>query len=75
MIKITKTTVHKTAEQVAKEQGVSLSRIQLLLKNRRIAGATKHGRDWLIPAGYTILPSDKKRGPQKFLKMRKPSHD
>jgi excisionase family DNA binding protein len=38
-----------TARQIAEKWGISLRRVQALLKDGRIPGAIKPSRDWLIP--------------------------
>jgi excisionase family DNA binding protein len=38
-----------TVKEIAKVWGVSPCRVRQLLKDNRIAGARKVGRDWLIP--------------------------
>lgn len=40
----------KTASQAAQQWAVSPQRVRVWLKEGRIPGAVKIGRDWLIPA-------------------------
>jgi excisionase family DNA binding protein len=52
-----------TAEQAAEKLGVSLRRMQALLKQRRIPGARLvGGRIWQVPDNFTVTPG--KRGPK-----------
>ena len=45
-----------TAQRAAAECGVSLSRIRQLLQQRRVEGAKKFGRQWLVPTPVVVLP-------------------
>jgi excisionase family DNA binding protein len=38
-----------STEQAAEELGVTIRRVQALLKDGRFIGAQKFGRDWMIP--------------------------
>lgn len=51
-----------TAQEAAEKRGVSIRRIQLLCRQRRIPGARYVGRVWLLPEDFTITPG--KRGPK-----------
>ena len=50
-----------TAAAAAK-LGVNLQRIRALLKERRIPGARRVGRQWFIPEDFTVTPGT--RGPK-----------
>ena len=45
-----------TTERAAEDRGVSPRRIRQLLRERRIEGAVKLGRQWIIPIPVVILP-------------------
>ena len=45
-----------TTEKAAEDRGVSPRRIRQLLRERRIQGAVKLGRQWIIPIPVVILP-------------------
>ena len=45
-----------TAQQAAKEVGLSYSRMRQLLNEGRIRGAFKTPMNWLIPSPVEILP-------------------
>ena len=45
-----------TAQQAAKEVGLSYSRMRQLLNEGRIRGAFKTPLNWLIPSPVEILP-------------------
>ncbi|SAK98485.1 hypothetical protein AWB80_07532 [Caballeronia pedi] len=45
-----------STEEAAKRHGVSKRRIQALLKQERIPGATRFNGDWMLPDDFTILP-------------------
>jgi len=49
----------KTVKQVAKELGVSKSRVRFLCLNERIIKAEKLGRDWMISDSYEIIKGKK----------------
>lgn len=69
MIRIVKTQPFYTTVTLAKKLGVSISRIQLLCRTGRIAGAQRQGRDWVIPSDYVIKPSRAKTGGKRFAKI------
>lgn len=46
-----------TAE-AAKRQGVSKRRMQRLIQEERVPGATRWGRDWMVPDDFIVLPPD-----------------
>lgn len=50
-----------TAEKMAINWGVSIRRVQILCREGRITGATKHGNVWFIPEDAT-KPSPVKPG-------------
>lgn len=50
-----------TLREAAKRRGLSLRRLQLLCKNRRISGARFVGARWLVPDDFTVRPG--RRGP------------
>ncbi len=50
----------KTANQYAKEWGISQRRVQILCAEGRVTGAFKIGEFWAIPSG-TPKPEDKRR--------------
>jgi len=49
-----------TSKQFAKRHKVTVPRIRRLCIDGRIAGAIKHGRDWLIPAD-ALYPADSRK--------------
>lgn len=46
----------------AKQRGISVRRLQILCKQRRIPGARFVGRVWLLPENYSVTPG--LRGPK-----------
>ena len=48
-----------TTAQAADALGVTRGRIVQLLNEKRIAGAMKFGRDWMIPSPVNITPGAK----------------
>jgi hypothetical protein len=56
-----------TAHEAASRRLVTARRIQVLAQQGRIPGAKKHGREWMIPANFKILPPVKR--PKKMLKL------
>ncbi len=44
-----------TTKQAADELGVTDQRVRQLLAERRIVGAEKPGRDWMIPTPIQVL--------------------
>lgn len=61
----------KTVGDVAREQGVTVQRIQKLCKDGRIIGAIKRSGVWVIQPDYIIVPPVR-GGLRRFIKMRKP---
>lgn len=51
-----------TAQEAAEKRGVSLRRIQILCRQRRIPGARLVGRTWLLPEDFQVTPG--RRGPK-----------
>ncbi|MDR1687721.1 MAG: helix-turn-helix domain-containing protein [Clostridiales bacterium] len=51
---------HMTAKQAAEKWGLSLRQVQQLLKDGRIDGVTKFGRDYMIPSDAQ-KPEDRRR--------------
>ena len=51
-----------TTTEYAAKLGVHRSRVQALVRQGRIPGAKKVGRDWIIPAG--VWPTPGERGPK-----------
>lgn len=51
-----------TVKQFAKRRGVSEMRVRQLLQERRIPGARKLGRDWILPDRPVIKPPRNPRG-------------
>jgi hypothetical protein len=49
-----------TVSAAAAQLGVSVQRVRILLKRGRIAGAHKHGRDWIIPLPVRVLPGSRR---------------
>lgn len=62
-----KTKKQLTAQEAAASRGVTSRRIQLLAQADRIPGATKHGREWMIPAGFRVLPAPQR--PKRMAKL------
>jgi excisionase family DNA binding protein len=50
-----------SSKEAAKRMGVTISRIQALLRQRRIRGARLVGRTWMIPEDFEVTPGA--RGP------------
>jgi len=50
-----------SSKEAAKRMGVTISRVQALLRQRRIPGARLVGRTWLIPENFKVKPGT--RGP------------
>lgn len=50
-----------SSQQAAEQIGVSISRIQALLRQRRISGARLVGRVWMVPEDFRVTPGS--RGP------------
>lgn len=50
-----------TLSIAAKQRGISVRRLQILCKQRRIPGARFVGRIWMLPENYSVLPGS--RGP------------
>jgi excisionase family DNA binding protein len=50
-----------TSKEAAERMGVTISRIQALLRQRRIRGARLVGRTWLIPENFEVKAGT--RGP------------
>jgi len=48
--------------QAAEQIGLTQGRIRQLLREERIPGALKVGRDWLIPDAFTVAPPARPRG-------------
>lgn len=44
-----------TVAEAARVLGVTTGRVRQLLTARRIDGARKHGRDWVIPVPVIVL--------------------
>ena len=51
-----------TVQEVAAELAVTTERIGQLLREGRIEGARKHGRDWMIPSPVVRLAPEQKKG-------------
>ena len=49
-----------TVRQTAEKWGVSMRWVQIMLKEDRIEGAVRPGREWLIPK-TTPKPEDKRK--------------
>ena len=49
-----------STDEAAKLLGISTRRIRTLLQQDRVKGATKVGRQWLIPTPVEILPPSRK---------------
>ncbi len=58
------------AKQFSENWGISERRIIKLCKDGRIDGATKNGRQWLIPEN-TLKPSDKRANVSKYINTKK----
>lgn len=59
-----------TAHEAASRRSVTARRIQVLAQQGRIPGAKKHGREWMIPADFTVTPATKR--PKKMEKLLTP---
>ena len=51
-----------STQQAAERWGVSVRQVQIYLKNKRIEGAVRFGRDWMIPKDAE-KPFDGRRKP------------
>lgn len=51
-----------TTAEAAERLGVTPNRLRVLLGQRRIKGARLVGREWQIPADFTVTPGT--RGPK-----------
>ena len=56
-----------SVRQAAGSWGVTMRQVQLYLKENRINGAVRPGRDWLIPAGAVKPLSKRERVPERLL--------
>jgi hypothetical protein len=56
-----------TAQAAAEQHGVTARRIQVLAQQGRIPGVKKHGREWMIPPDFKVLPPPKR--PKKMAKL------
>jgi excisionase family DNA binding protein len=54
-----------TTMQAAEKWGVSMRQVQNLLKQKRIKGAVRFGRDWMIPADAE-KPGDTRKNNRKW---------
>lgn len=50
---------YMTVKEYAEKLGCSIRNVQRLLKDERIPGAKKMGRDWIIPANVWPTPGEK----------------
>lgn len=53
-----------TVKQAATELEVTGARVRQLCKAGRILGATKHGRDWIVPAPVVVSAAKLGRPPR-----------
>jgi excisionase family DNA binding protein len=58
-----------TVSEAAKREGVSVRRIQALIKNKQITGCEKLGTQWAVPENYVIMRGES--GPD-FQKIKPP---
>jgi hypothetical protein len=56
-----------TAQAAADLHDITARRIQVLAQAGRIPGAKKHGREWMIPPDFKVLPPPKR--PKKMAKL------
>ena len=59
-----------TAKQFTEKWGISERRIIQLCQEGRISGATKNGRNWIIPED-TIKPTDKRNKMSNYIDVQK----
>lgn len=52
---------YMTAQEAAEKWGVTVRQVQILCKEKRIAGATQMSRVWIIPANAEKPTKDKTR--------------
>ena len=50
-----------TAAEAAAKLGITVVRLRVLCRERRIPGARLIGRTWMLPANFTVKPAT--RGP------------
>jgi hypothetical protein len=50
------------ADEAAARLGVTVQRMRTLCRARRVPGAKLLGRNWFLPADFTVTPG--KRGPK-----------
>jgi len=63
-----------TTRQAAEKWGVTLRCVQAYLKNSRINGAVRFGRDWMIPRN-TERPSDLRIKSGRYINISKKKND
>jgi excisionase family DNA binding protein len=52
-----------TTEAAARRLGISMRRMQQLLRQRRVPGAKLVGRTWQVPEDFAVTPG--RRGPKR----------
>ncbi len=62
---------YETAAQAAERFGVTIRMVQIWAKEGKLPGATKHGRDWLIPEGIA-KPGKETEAPAKPMRTVMP---
>ena len=61
-----------SVKEAAEKWGVTPRRVQILCNEKKIKGATRFGRNWMIPSG-AVLPSSAKKGEEPHLPMPRKS--
>ncbi len=61
-----------SVKEAAEKWGVTTRRVQILCSEEKIKGATRFGRNWMIPEG-AVLPSSAKKGEEPHLPMPRKS--
>ena len=57
-----------TAQDAAAKSGVTVQRLRVLCRERRIPGARLIGRQWFVPEDFEVTPGE--RGPALGLRPR-----
>lgn len=58
-----------TVREAARRYDVTPRRIQKLIADRRIPGATRKGPIWLLPDDFSVLPPPKRRHAMAKIKV------
>ena len=64
-----------STKETAERLGVGVQRVHQFLKENRLPGSYKHGRDWVIPESALENVKDRKPGKPGHLKKTAPPSD